>query len=224
MSALRLLLVEDDELLGQGLATGLTQAGFAVDRVRTGEDAQVALETTHYDAAVLDLGLPGMDGLTLLRQRRAVNDTTPVLVLTARDTVTDKIRGLDAGGDDYLVKPFDLSEVLARLRALLRRSQGKAAPLIHHGRITLDPASHSVTLDGKPVQLSGREFGVLQELLFNAGRVLTRSQLEDRLYGWGEEIESNAIEVHIHNLRKKLFADVIRTLRGVGYMIPVPPP
>lgn len=220
---MRLLLVEDDELLGQGLATGLTHAGFAADWVKTAEDAQAALETAHYDAAVLDLGLPGMDGLTLLRQRRAARDTTPVLVLTARDTVSDKIEGLDAGGDDYLVKPFDLNEVLARLRALLRRSQGKAAPILHHGRITLDPASHSVTLDGEPVQLSGREFAVLQELLFNAGRVLTRSQLEDRLYGWGGEIESNAIEVHIHNLRKKLHAGVIRTLRGVGYMIPVPP-
>lgn len=219
---MRLLLVEDDELLGRGLASGLSQAGFAVDRAGTAEDAQVALAATHYDAAILDIGLPGMDGLTLLRQRRAARDDTPVLVLTARDTVTDKIKGLDAGGDDYLVKPFDLNELLARLRALLRRSLGKAAPLIHHGRITLDPASHGVTLDGQPVQLSGREFAVLQELLFNAGRVLTRSQLEDRLYGWGEEIESNAIEVHIHNLRKKLHADAIRTLRGVGYMIPAP--
>jgi DNA-binding response OmpR family regulator len=218
---MRLLLVEDDDLLGQGLANGLTQAGFAVDRVRTAEDAEVALETTHYDAAILDLGLPGMDGLALLRQRRAARDATPVLVLTARDTVADKIKGLDAGGDDYLVKPFDLNEVLARLRALLRRSQGKSAPLLKHGRITLDPASHDVTLDGKPVALSGREFAVLQELLFNAGRVLTRAQLEDRLYGWGEEVESNAIEVHIHNLRKKLHPDVIRTLRGVGYMVPV---
>jgi DNA-binding response OmpR family regulator len=218
---MRLLLVEDDDLLGQGLANGLTQAGFAVDRVRTAEDAEVALETTHYDAAILDLGLPGIDGLALLRQRRAARDATPVLVLTARDTVADKIKGLDAGGDDYLVKPFDLNEVLARLRALLRRSQGKSAPLLKHGRITLDPASHDVTLDGKPVALSGREFAVLQELLFNAGRVLTRAQLEDRLYGWGEEVESNAIEVHIHNLRKKLHPDVIRTLRGVGYMVPV---
>ena len=217
---MRLLVVEDDELLGRGLVAGLAQAGFAVDWVTTGEDAETALQTTRYDAAVLDLGLPRMDGLTLLRQRRNARDATPVLVLTARDAVADRVAGLDAGGDDYLVKPFDLSELLARLRALLRRSRGEAAPTLCHERIVLDPAAHSVTLDGDLVPLSGREFTVLQELLINAGRVLTRSQLEDRVYGWGEEIESNAIEVHVHNLRRKLYADLIRTVRGVGYIIP----
>lgn len=221
---MRILLVEDDELLGRGIAAALAQEGYAADRVTSGEDAEAALQTTHYDAAILDLGLPGIDGLTLLRKRRKARDATPVLVLTARDTIADRVTGLDAGGDDYLVKPFDLGELLARLRALLRRGKGTAAPVLRHGRIALDPAAHSVSLDGKPVALSGREFAVLQELLINAGRVLTRAQIEDRLYGWGEEVESNAVEVHIHNLRRKLHADVIRTLRGVGYMIPAASP
>jgi len=221
---MRILLVEDDGLLGPGVAAGLVQAGYAADLVTSGEDAEAALQTTHYDAAILDLGLPGIDGLTLLRQRRAAKDATPVLVLTARDTIADRIKGLDAGGDDYLVKPFDLDELLARLRALLRRGKGAAAAILRHGRIALDPAAHSVSLDGEPVALSGREFAVLQELLINAGRVLTRAQLEERLYGWGEEVESNAIEVHIHNLRRKLHSSVIRTLRGVGYMVPADSP
>lgn len=221
---MRILLVEDDGLLGPGVAAGLVQAGYAADLVTSGEDAEAALQTTHYDAAILDLGLPGIDGLTLLRQRRAAKDATPVLVLTARDTIADRIKGLDAGGDDYLVKPFDLDELLARLRALLRRGKGAAAAILRHGRIALDPATHSVSLDGEPVALSGREFAVLQELLINAGRVLTRAQLEERLYGWGEEVESNAIEVHIHNLRRKLHPSVIRTLRGVGYMAPADSP
>lgn len=221
---MRILLVEDDGLLGPGVAAGLVQAGYAADLVTSGEDAEAALQTTHYDAAILDLGLPGIDGLTLLRQRRAAKDATPVLVLTARDTIADRIKGLDAGGDDYLVKPFDLDELLARLRALLRRGKGAAAAILRHGRIALDPAAHSVSLDGEPVALSGREFAVLQELLINAGRVLTRAQLEERLYGWGEEVESNAIEVHIHNLRRKLHPSVIRTLRGVGYMVPADSP
>lgn len=221
---MRILLVEDDGLLGPGVAAGLVQAGYAADLVTSGEDAEAALQTTHYDAAILDLGLPGIDGLTLLRQRRAAKDATPVLVLTARDTIADRIKGLDAGGDDYLVKPFDLDELLARLRALLRRGKGAAAAILRHGRIALDPAAHSVSLDGESVALSGREFAVLQELLINAGRVLTRAQLEERLYGWGEEVESNAIEVHIHNLRRKLHSSVIRTLRGVGYMVPADSP
>lgn len=211
-------------MLGPGVAAGLVQAGYAADLVTSGEDAEAALQTTHYDAAILDLGLPGIDGLTLLRQRRAAKDATPVLVLTARDTIADRIKGLDAGGDDYLVKPFDLDELLARLRALLRRGKGAAAAILRHGRIALDPAAHSVSLDGESVALSGREFAVLQELLINAGRVLTRAQLEERLYGWGEEVESNAIEVHIHNLRRKLHSSVIRTLRGVGYMVPADSP
>ncbi len=220
---MRLLLVEDDVLLGRGLVAGFGQAGFAVDWVRDGDDAAAAWAVTKYDAVVLDLGLPGMDGLTLLRKRRAAGDKTPVLVLTARDTIADRVLGLDAGGDDYLVKPFDLEELLARVRALLRRAVGEAAPVLKNGRIALDPAARSVTLDGAPVAVSNREFAVLQSLLMNVGRVLNRRQLEEQLYGWDEDIDSNAVEVHIHNLRRKLFPDVIRTMRGVGYHIPVRP-
>ncbi|MBU2487226.1 MAG: response regulator [Alphaproteobacteria bacterium] len=220
---MRLLLVEDDTLLGRGLVAGLGQLGFAVDWVCDGEDADAALATTTYDAVVLDLGLPGMDGLSLLQHRRAAGDKTPVLVLTARDTIAERVSGLDAGSDDYMIKPFDLDELQARLRALLRRSKGEAMPVLHNGRVTLDPAAHNVTLDGVPVALSNREFAVLQGLMMHAGRVLTRSQLEEQLYGWGEEIDSNAVEVHIHNLRRKLFPDVIRTLRGVGYIVPAQP-
>lgn len=217
---MRLLLVEDDILLGRGLVSGLSQGGFATDWVQDGEDAEAALETTKYDAVVLDLGLPRLDGLSLLRRRRAERDRTPVLVLTARDTIADRISGLDAGGDDYLIKPFDLAELQARLRALIRRSKGEAAPVLANGRVNLDPAAHSVNLDGLPVSLSNREFSILHDLMQSSGRVLTRQQLEERVYGWSEEIESNAIEVHIHNLRRKLFPDVIRTVRGVGYIVP----
>lgn len=217
---MRLLLVEDDELLGRGLHAGLVHAGFAVDWARTGEDAAAALETADYDAVVLDIGLPAMDGLTLLRGRRRQGDARPVLLLTARDAIADRVAGLDAGGDDYLVKPFDLDELLARLRALLRRANGTARPTLGSGRIRLDPASRAVALDGWPVALSQREFAVLHDLMLNAGRVLSRAQLEDRLYGWGEEIESNAIEVHVHNLRRKLYPEAIRTIRGVGYIMP----
>lgn len=217
---MRLLLVEDDQLLGKGLVAGLGQAGFAVDWATSGEDAESALATTHYDAVVLDIGLPKMDGLELLKLRRSARDRTPVLILTARDTIADRVKGLDAGGDDYLVKPFDLAELQARLRALLRRAKGEAAPVLRHGRIELDPADHSVRLDGAPVVLSNREFAILHDLVTNAGRILTRGQLEERIYGWGEEIGSNAVEVHIHNLRRKLYPTVIRTMRGVGYFAP----
>ena len=220
---MRLLLVEDDILLGRGLVAGLSQGGFATDWVQDGEDAEVALETADYDAVVLDLGLPRVDGLSLLRRRRTARDRTPVLVLTARDTIADRISGLDAGGDDYLIKPFDLAELQARLRALIRRSKGVAAPVLVSGRVTLDPAGRNVTLDGLPVSLSNREFSILHDLMQSSGRVLTRQQLEERVYGWSEEIESNTIEVHIHNLRRKLFPEVIRTLRGVGYMVPSSP-
>lgn len=220
---MRLLLVEDDILLGRGLVAGLSQGGFATDWVQDGEDAEVALETADYDAVVLDLGLPRLDGLSLLRRRRTARDRTPVLVLTARDTIADRISGLDAGGDDYLIKPFDLAELQARLRALIRRSKGVAAPVLVSGRVTLDPAGRNVTLDGLPVSLSNREFSILHDLMQSSGRVLTRQQLEERVYGWSEEIESNTIEVHIHNLRRKLFPEVIRTLRGVGYMVPSSP-
>lgn len=220
---MRLLLVEDDELLGKGLQAGLAQSGFAVDWTMSGKDAEAAMAATAYDAVVLDIGLPELDGLSLLKARRAARDKTPVLLLTARDTVADRVAGLDAGGDDYLVKPFDLTELQARLRALLRRAKGEAQPALRHGRIILDPAARTVTRDGEPVALSNREFAVLHYLLANAGRVVTRAQIEDSLYGWGGEIDSNAVEVHIHNLRRKLDPDIIRTLRGVGYMIPADP-
>lgn len=216
---MRILLVEDDTLLGKGVSAGLVQAGWAVDWTLDGIDAETALHSICYDAVVLDLGLPGMDGLTLLGRLRASKHSIPVLVLTARDTLADRIAGLDAGADDYLVKPFDLAELQARLRALLRRSKGATAPLLHHGRIVLDLTSHKVFLDGAAVELSAREFATLQELMMNAGRVRTRGQLEESLYGWGEEIGSNTIEVYIHNLRRKLYADLIRTIRGVGYTI-----
>lgn len=220
---MRLLLVEDDTLLGRGVVAGLAQSGLAVDWVQTGGDADAALATTTYDAVILDLGLPDQDGLALLRQRRAAGDKTPVLVLTARDTIAERVSGLDAGGDDYMVKPFDLDELKARLRALMRRATGEAAPVLRNGRVVLDPAARSVTLDGEPVALSNREFAALQGLMTHVGRVLTRSQLEEKLYGWGEEIDSNAVEVHIHNLRRKLFPDVVRTMRGVGYVVPARP-
>ncbi|HWS75537.1 MAG TPA: response regulator [Quisquiliibacterium sp.] len=220
---MRILLVEDDSLLGDGIRAGLAQGGFAVDWVLDGRDAVLALAGHRYDAVVLDLALPRVDGMEVLRGLRSAHDDTPVLILTARDAITDRIAGLDAGADDYLTKPFDLAELQARLRALLRRSGGKAAPLLRHGPLALDPAAHTVTLRGQPVELSPREFAILHELLRNAGRVLSRSQLESKVYGWGEEVESNAIEVFVHHLRRKLAPDLVRTIRGVGYMIPADP-
>jgi len=219
---MRLLLVEDDPLLGEGIRAGLAQAGFAVDWVKDGEQARHALDTEPYALMVLDLGLPRLSGEEVLRRLRARNDPLPVLILTARDTVADRVKGLDAGADDYLVKPFDLDELTARLRALLRRSGGRATPAIVHGSLEVNPAAHAVTLDGRAVDLSPKEFAILHHLLENAGRVLSREQLEQSLYGWGEEVESNAVEVHIHHLRKKLGAELIRTLRGVGYLIDKP--
>ncbi len=217
---MRILLVEDDPLLGSGVRAGLVQGGFAVDWIDDGEGAEAALTTHQYDAVVLDLSLPKRDGLTVLGGLRARGERVPVLILTARDAVADRVAGLDAGADDYLVKPFDLAELQARLRALLRRSAGQAEPVFRHGRITLDPATRVVTRDGHRVTLSSREYTVLLALCSNAGRVLSRGQLEERLYGWGEEVESNAVEVHIHHLRRKLYPELIRTVRGVGYWIP----
>lgn len=217
---MRVLLVEDDVLLADAVRRGLLQAGLAVDHVCDGEDALTAFLADDYDAAVLDLGLPGRDGLAVLREVRSSGRALPILILTARDAVTDRVRGLDAGADDYLAKPFALSELQARLRALLRRARGLSEPLLRHGRVALDPAARIVTLDGKPVELSARELATLQEFLAHPGRVLSRTQLEDRLYGWGEEIESNAVEVYIHHLRRKLYPELIRTIRGVGYLLP----
>lgn len=216
---MRVLLVEDDALLGDGIKVGLKQSGYTVDWTTDGHAAKLALETEDYALIVLDLGLPKLSGMELLKWLRGSNRKLPVLILTARDTVSDRVAGLDAGADDYLIKPFDLDELTARLRALLRRSSGEAAPVLRHGDIELDPAGHRVCKNGQPVELSSREFSLLHELMLHPGRVQSREQLEQKLYGWGEEIESNSVEVHIHYLRKKLGADLIRTLRGVGYVI-----
>ena len=217
---MRVLLVEDDKLLGDGIQAGLAQAGFAVDWVTDGIAAELALKTSPYAAVVLDIGLPRLSGLDLLRRLRAAGEKLPVLILTARDTIDDRVVGLDSGGDDYLVKPFDLKELAARLRALIRRSQGEGAPILRIGEIELDAAAHLATFRGTPVELASREFALLHELMLNAGRVLSREQLEERLYAWGEEIGSNAIEVHVHHLRRKLAVNLIKTVRGVGYLMP----
>jgi DNA-binding response OmpR family regulator len=217
---MRTLLVEDDALLGDGLRAGLRQAGFEVDWVRDGADAAHAAETESFAAIVLDLGLPNMDGLAVLRRLRARGIKTPILILTARDAVQDRVTGLDAGADDYVVKPVDLAELAARLRALVRRAGGEAAPALRRGDLELDPAAHRVVFRGRSVELSAREFALLHELMLNAGRVLSREQLEERLYSWGREVESNAVEVHVHHLRRKLSPRLIRTIRGVGYLMP----
>ncbi len=220
---MRLLLIEDDAMIGASIRTGLRQEGYTVDWVRDSRAAELAIEVTSYDAALLDIGLPGKTGLELLAQWRKQNNPMPVLIITARDAVADRIQGLDAGADDYLVKPFDLDELAARLRALLRRRSGRATPVIELGALSLNPASHEVRLNGAPINLSAREFALLQALLESPGVPLSRSALEDRIYGWSEEIASNAIEVHIHALRRKLGSDWVRNVRGVGYMVPRQP-
>ena len=217
---MRILLAEDDPLLGDGLCAGLRQQGFLVDWVRDGQAAERELRSGVYSAAVLDLGLPLCDGMDVLTQVRRDGTATPVLVLTARDAVTDRIRGLDAGADDYVVKPVDLQELGARLRALVRRAHGQPQEKLIAGDVALDPAGRSVTLAGEPVTLSAREFDLLQALMLNAGRVLSREQLEQHLYSWGQEVESNAVEVYVHHLRRKLRPELIVTVRGVGYMLP----
>jgi two-component system, OmpR family, response regulator QseB len=214
-----ILLVEDDELLGSGLYLGLTQDGYSVDWAKDGVEGLVALETKTFDSVVLDLNLPRLSGLELLKAIRAKSDKTPVLILTAKDAVDDRIKGLDMGADDYMTKPFELSELSARLRALRRRSHQRAEPTITYRNLCLDPAAHSLTLDEELVVLPRREFALLQKLLENSGHVLSREFLTQSLYGWDESVDSNVLEVHIHNIRKKLNADYIRTIRGVGYMI-----
>lgn len=216
---MRVLLVEDDAMIGESLRKGLRLEGFTVDWVRDGRGAELAVETTDYALVLLDLGLPKKDGLSVLRGWRQRGSTVPVLVLTARDAVPDRVMGLDSGADDYLVKPFDLSELLARMRALLRRRAGRARDLLETGALRLDPVARSVEYCGQPVVLSSREFALLHALMETPDAVLSREQLEDRLYGWGEEVESNAVEVHIHNLRRKLNPQLIRTVRGVGYRL-----
>lgn len=216
---MRILIVEDDHQIGDGLQAGLSALGFACDWLRDGRQALAAISAAPYDAVVLDLGLPGMDGLAVLAAWRSSGHHEPVLLLTARDAVTDRIRGLDGGADDYLVKPFALGEVAARLRALIRRRHGSSTPLLSHGRVAFDPAARQTTLDGVAVELSARELALLELLLGNKGRVLSREQIEEKLYDWSHEVESNAIEVHIHHLRKKLGSDFIKTRRGLGYTL-----
>ncbi len=216
---MRILLAEDDALLGDGIRAGLKLANYAVDWVQDGRLADAALRDHAYDACVLDLGLPGLDGLQVLRALRDRGSAMPVLVLTARGSSAQKVTGLDLGADDYLVKPFDLDELHARLRALLRRAAGQASPKLKHGALTLDPASKEVTLRGQPVALSAREFALLQDLMTHPTHVRSRDQLEESLYAWGEEAGSNTVEVYIHHLRKKLGAQAIQTLRGLGYQL-----
>ncbi len=217
---MRILVVEDDPLFGDAVRAGLRQRGFDVDWVRDGVAAELALAADAFAAVVLDLGLPRLDGLRLLGKARAKGDRIPVLVLTARDAIEDRIKGFDTGADDYVVKPVDLDELAARLRALVRRARGDPAPVLEQGGLRLDPAARTVVYCGKPVELQAKEFNLLQEFMLNAGRVLSREQIEGRLYAWGEEVESNAVEVHVHHLRRKLDPGLIRTVRGVGYVMP----
>ena len=217
---MRVLLVEDDPLLGDALQAGLRGHGFAVEWLRDGEAGLVAMDTDHFDAVVLDLGLPRRDGRQVLERRRSLGDRTPVLVLTARDALEDRVAGLDAGADDYVVKPVAIAELAARLRAVVRRASGIARGLLEAGDLAVDPAGRVVTWRGNTVELAPREFDVLLALLLKAGRVVTREQIESALYEWDRSIESNAIEVHVHHLRRKLAPELIRTVRGVGYMMP----
>ncbi|EIU3494737.1 response regulator transcription factor [Pseudomonas aeruginosa] len=216
---MRLLVVEDDPALGEGICNGLRQEGYTIDWLQDGVSALHALQQETFDLVVLDLGLPRMDGIEVLRRLRAGGDAVPVLILTARDATDDRIAGLDAGADDYLVKPFDLNELKARLRALLRRSAGRAKVLIEHAGVTLDPATRQVSYQGHPVVLTPKEYRLLHELLSQPGKVFTRERLTQLLYGWDEEPESNTLEVNVYHLRKKLFNDLIRTVRGIGYLV-----
>jgi two-component system response regulator QseB len=220
---MRVLLAEDDPMIGAAVRDRLRTRGFAVDWVQDGRAADMALLDDVHDVLLLDLGLPGREGLAVLKALRARGSTLPVVVMTARDAIDDRVAGLDAGADDYVVKPFDLKELEARLRAVLRRRAGRASSVITHGRLSLDLAAHELRQDGVPVAVSPREFALLHALLERPGHVLSRAQLEERLYGWGEEVGSNVVEVHIHSLRRKLGADLIRNVRGVGYRVPEEP-
>jgi two-component system OmpR family response regulator/two-component system response regulator QseB len=220
---MRLLLVEDDPMIGESIEEGLRGESYAVDWVRDGSAVELALSGFAYDLMLLDLGLPGKQGMDVLRAVRARGDDLPVLIITARDGTPARVEGLDAGADDYLVKPFDLDELLARIRALLRRRVSRTRSIIEHGSLKLDLASHEVTLDGQPVKLSAREFSVLRALLDNPGSVVSKSQLEEKLYGWNAEVESNTVDVYVHHLRKKLGPDFIKNVRGVGYKIAAAP-
>jgi DNA-binding response OmpR family regulator len=217
---MRLLLVEDDVMIGEAVLDALRAERYAVDWVRDGAMAETALATANYDLIVLDLGLPRRDGLAVLRHLRARHVATPVLIATARDAVGDRIAGLDAGADDYVVKPYDTDELLARIRALIRRSAGRGEPVYSHKGVTLDPATREATVNGEPVKLSAREWAVLEPMLARPGAVFSRAQLEEKLYGWKDDVSSNAVEVYVHGLRKKLGADLIETVRGLGYVVP----
>ncbi|OWQ82907.1 DNA-binding response regulator [Roseateles aquatilis] len=216
---MRLLLIEDDDMIGSAVRQGLARAGFAVDWVVDARDAQLSLSTGVYDLAILDLGLPRGDGMDLLKDLRRSGDAMPVLIASARDTVKDRIAGLEAGADDYVLKPFDLDELVARVRALLRRHAGSGSPVLRHGELSLDPVRKEVVQAGQPVELSAREFAVLEALMHKPGAVLSRERLEEAVYGWGQEVASNAIEVHLHNLRRKLGSAAIKNVRGLGYRI-----
>ena len=216
---MRALLAEDDGMIGEAVVSALKEASYAVDWVRDGEAACEALATHAYDIVLLDLGLSGKDGLAVLRLSRSQGAVTPVLVITARDAIDDRILGLDAVADDYIVKPFDIGELLARMRAVARRKAGSPHPILSNGRIVLDPSTHEVSFDGAPVRLTAREFALLRALLLRPGAILSRAELEARIYGWGEEVESNAVEFLIHSLRRKLGADAIRNVRGVGWLV-----
>jgi two-component system response regulator QseB len=216
---MRLLLVEDDAMIGESVRKGLRQEGFVVDWVQDGAAAEAALQCEAYGVVLLDLGLPRKDGSTLLRELRSRKKHVPVLILTARGAVADRVKGLDLGADDYLVKPFDLDELAARIRALLRRQTGRSEPVMTFGKLTLDPSARTVLYGERSIPVSAREYALLQALLDRPGAALSRSQLEQRLYGWGEEVASNCVEVHVHNLRKKLGEGAIRTVRGVGYAL-----
>ncbi len=217
---MRLLLVEDDTMIGQALLEALRAEHYAVDWVRDGAMADTALRAQRYDLVLLDLGLPRRDGLEVLRSLRARHDATPVLVATARDAVGDRIAGLDAGADDYVVKPYDVDELLARIRALIRRSAGRGEPVFSHQGVALNPATREASVDGQPVLLSAREWAVLEPMIARPGVVFSRAQLEEKLYGWKDEISSNAVEVYVHGLRKKLGSGLIQTVRGLGYLVP----
>ncbi|MFZ1536230.1 MAG: response regulator [Chromatiaceae bacterium] len=219
---MRILLVEDDPMIGAAVVTALKDAAYAVDWVRDGRSASHTLEVDAHEAVLLDLGLPGRDGLEVLRRLRTSGKTLPVIVITARDGIEDRIRGLDLGADDYLIKPFDLQELLARMRAVIRRQGGQAAPMLSNGKVSLDPGTRMARAGGAEVQLSAREFALLQALLLRPGVILARTELEERIYGWNEEVESNAVDFLIHGVRKKLGASVIKNVRGAGWMVEKP--
>lgn len=216
---MRILLVEDDPMIGDAVSTALKDAAYAVDWVKDGTAAAHSLELGNHEAVLLDLGLPGKDGLEVLRRLRKSGSTLPVIVITARDEVAFRIKGLDLGADDYVVKPFDVQELLARIRAVIRRQGGQAFPLLSNGIVSLDPATHQAIVGETQVLLSGREFALLQALLLRPGTILSRSELEERLYGWNEEIESNAVDFLIHGVRKKLGTGIIKNVRGAGWMV-----